>query len=277
MDVSGNNNVPSRAQGPPKPSDAQAGTRGPNTSSVSEWSFTPGPYDRRGYYIPPSTAGRLPNTIASGPPSAQGPARQIPTTSSTHIAAPQIQPAGVPPSHNTPSTESPPVIDPSSICVMVYLSMDGAPFSFNKQSGPSTPVEKAWITRAQLSAAWLRPSVRSVLWANPETRRQIIASISNPAPMSFEEAKNVVLNNVGWSARLNTTQEVFWKSLRFFFPLKAGSRYHISEWAMLCAQCGKEITGYASDALWNERYLHHRTHSCGRIEEGKSAEHPICL
>ncbi|KJA15979.1 hypothetical protein HYPSUDRAFT_207393 [Hypholoma sublateritium FD-334 SS-4] len=277
MDLNDGNNAPSRGQGLPKPHDAPAGTQGQiaapaahilhgipinQPTPASEWSFTPGPYDRRGYYIPPQAVVHQANSTPQGPSSAEEPNRQPPGSSSTRFTAPGKTADGVTQPHRR-VTELP--------FVLVYLSIAGPPLSFHHQVGWQ-PNVAAWVGRAQLSAAWQCPSVRAVLWGNLQTRKQLFHSCCRPPePMSFEDSKKVMLNDVRLILRQELTQDEFWKMVRTLYPDAPGSPYHVSEWAIGCATCGKEVLGYASDTLWIERYLSHRKHACVKTPEGRRA------
>ncbi len=85
--------------------------------------------------------------------------------------------------------------------------------------------------------------------------------------MSFEEADKTVLNHMRIPIRLDLTQEDFWKAIHRLYPSDTGNPYSISEWAMVCPKCGKEVIGYPSDSLWSERYLTHRRDACGNTWE----------
>ena len=147
---------------------------------------------------------------------------------------------------------------------MLYLSLSGPSLFFKKQSEP----EQWRINRARISAQWHRKSVRSVLWSHPETRRQLLVSLFRPPePMSFEEADKTMLNHMRLPIRLDLTQEDFLNAIHRLYPSDTGSPYLISEWDMACPKCGKEVTGYPSDSLWNERYLTHRRDACGKTSE----------
>ncbi|KJA16352.1 hypothetical protein HYPSUDRAFT_47458 [Hypholoma sublateritium FD-334 SS-4] len=291
MDSSGSNNADSRGQKPPKPSGTRPGTQGPMASSASYFAyyipidpptsalaspFPPGPYDRRGYYIPPITAIHMTNATQytkHGPYTAQGSDQHQPPVPSTHVTALHSKLSEVTQSDNLNhpisgrrSDLGPLAVRPNSDFVVVYLSIVGPPLVFKKQDGREH--EPGQISRARLSAAWHRPDVRAALWSHPETRRQLLDSVfAPPEPMSFEEANKVLLNDIRLPLRLELTQEEFRKGLSLLYPSQAGSVYHISEWAIACPKCGEEVVGYATDALWNERYLNHRKNMCGRTSD----------
>lgn len=165
------------------------------------------------------------------------------------------------PTNARPLELGPLAVRPDSDFVVVYLSVAGPPLFFNKQNGRE--YEPGRISRAQLSAAWQRPSVRAVLWSHPEMRRQLLVSLFKPpGPTTFEEANKVMLNNICLPLRLELKQEEFWKGVGQLYPSHAGSVYHITEWAIACPKCGKEVMGYASDALWSGRYWNHRRNLC---------------
>ncbi|KJA25200.1 hypothetical protein HYPSUDRAFT_200082 [Hypholoma sublateritium FD-334 SS-4] len=277
MDVSENNNAPSRGQALPKPSDTRAGTQGQVTASAeqvapripldkstpaSEWSFTQGPYDQRGYYILPQTAVRPANATAQGPSSSQEPNHQLPAASSTRVTALVNTAAGATQPHKH-ITEFP--------YVAIYLSIAGPPLLFRHQDGLGSSLAW-WASRAKMSAMWLRPSVRAVIWGHPETRQELIRSFSKPeARMSIEEIKRTIFNDVCLILSKESSQDAFWNVVRRLYPYAPHCPYHVSEWAIPCLTCGKEIVGYASDTLWIERYLSHRKNVCEKTLDARPA------
>ncbi|KJA15980.1 hypothetical protein HYPSUDRAFT_207394 [Hypholoma sublateritium FD-334 SS-4] len=270
MDVNNNNNAPSRGQGLPKPSNAPAGTQDQIAAPVAhiapvfELCFTPGPYDLGGYYTAAQTVLCQMNYTSQGPCSTQGPDRQPPGASSTSVTAPEKTADGV--THPRKC-----IADREFPFVVVYLSIAGPPLSIQNQIGWK-PNLAAWLDRARLSAAWQHPSVRDVLWGNRQTRLELFRSFCRPPePISFEDCRKVMLNDVRLLLRHELTQDEFWRIVRGLYPDAPDNLYHVSEWAIGCATCGKEVQGYANDTLWIERYLTHRKNACVKTPEGRRA------
>ncbi len=273
MDPNANNTSTTRGQIPPKPSDSQSGTQGQIPASVAyfpfvipvyqqrpapQWEFTPGPYDRQGYYIPPTAGARPDATEGKGNHSTHISGGQpIPSSSTTH---PITRDSNVATTHQQSDIRL--LKDPKIPYVVLYISLGGPPFTFKSNSFGRHPHQ---ITRAQLSANWLTPSQRAAIWADSKKREQEIISLLAPKePMTSEQAAKVALNNIRLPVPLGLTQAGFWTAILSLYPSDVPGPYRVLEWAMACPACGQEVVGFAKDALWCMRYLDHRKSLCGK-------------
>ena len=162
MDPNANNTSTTRGQLPPQPSDAQSGTRGLipasvayfpfvipvyQQTSVSQWEVTPGPYDRRGYYIPPAASAPPADTARKGKHSAQISSGQPVTPSTTHLIARQNISGGSTTPYKNITTNHPHDdfrllgIEMKSPYAVLYLSIGGPPLTFKSDGLEQHPID----------------------------------------------------------------------------------------------------------------------------------------
>lgn len=263
MNTSGNNNTVSSGQGPRTPSDARAGTQAPITNfptylpyhmtfnqlpQFSASPFASGPYDLLEDFHTYRTTAAFPVNDTTRHPTA---------ASLTRVPEDSNMPNGVVQSHvSTPPRQI-------SDYVMLYVTLAVKPPSLKKQEGGEmAPFQ---IIRVRQSAQWYPASVRAALWSSPGTRRKVFDDHAKPtAPMSFEEACKIDLRHISTTVLPELPQEKFWTGMRRMYPWQGDIQCHLSEWAMGCPNCEKEVIGYATDTHWSERYLHHRANLCGK-------------
>lgn len=167
-----------------------------------------------------------------------------------------------------------PIVHDKSNFVMLYLTISGPPFFTPREPGRSFSTGD--FHRAWGSVTFRPPHVRAEL---REEGRWDPFEFPFKAQRTLSEAQvyNTDLRDVAFAIPLRTTNEAFWKYLRTLYSVRVCSTHYVVQWAIECPVCGEEVVGYASDPLWNGRYLYHRENDCISGGESRRAQRSVHL
>ncbi|KJA14299.1 hypothetical protein HYPSUDRAFT_220556 [Hypholoma sublateritium FD-334 SS-4] len=153
--------------------------------------------------------------------------------------------------------------------IMLYLTITGPPF-FTNRCTPGTPPSPAEFHRAWASVKYRPESVR-------EKRRNqgrwdpLAQEFQEQRTLSDAEVYDTDLRNVAVAVPLRWTHDRFWKFVRTMYSSEVCSENHVVEWVVECPVCAEEVAGYASDPIWNGRYIYHQENCCLASEQSRRA------
>lgn len=153
--------------------------------------------------------------------------------------------------------------------IMLYATITGPPF-FTPRREPGAPPSTAEFHRAWASVTYRPESVRA-------TRRDqgrwdpLAREFHAQRTLSEAQVYDTDLRAVAVAVPRRWTHGRFWKFVRTLYSAEVCSANCVLQWVVECPVCGEEVAGYASDPLWNGRYMYHQENCCIASEQSGRA------